>query len=172
MHLLDQVSIRVATIHAPELTGSSSAVYDTATLEDLHSDVMSINIQLQNTAPTHLNPARLPRLQHLLNGVLSDETQIFRARLDMPSFRLKLLPRLVQVELLRAEDQSMSLGSFGSEALVLHAESFSVEFDCGRHIFDCEDDMVDRDHREGSHDRYAGCVERFWWEIGQRSSSD
>lgn len=83
--------------------------------------------------------------------MIGNETQILRTRLHMTCFRLELLPGLMQIELLLAEQGSMSPGVLGGELLVLHAQTSCVEVDCCGDIFDCEDNVVDGLDGEGGH---------------------
>ena len=69
----------------------------------------------------------------------------------MACFWLELLCRLMKIQLLIPERQSVTLPSIRLEDFVLHAQSRGIELDSLLHVLGCKHNMVNRLDREGSH---------------------
>ena len=89
MDSLNQISIRVPAIHAPQIPYRACPLDNLAAFEDL-------------------NPSTLPACFHLLNRMLSNEAQICTAWLYALGLGLEFLAGLVEVDLLAAEGQCVS----------------------------------------------------------------
>lgn len=107
---LNQILVRIPTVHTSQLSHRACTVDNLTSLEDLN---MSISNQI--STPWHprarniyLDPLRPPSLQHLLNRMLRNETQILRSRLHLSGLGFEFLARLMQVQLLLPENEGVS----------------------------------------------------------------
>jgi hypothetical protein len=57
---------------------------------------------------THLNTSRLPAFEHIIDGMISDETQVFASRLNATGFWLELVAAQMKVQLLAPECECMT----------------------------------------------------------------
>ena len=157
--LLDQISIRVSDIDAPQFTPCTCSVHHPSTFQDVYAFLVQLvdnlfwsQYALLDTDSPRWDAAQpssisVGLLTHFIHIFVNNKTQISAARLNRPRLGFKLFSTDMQIDLLVSKTEGMSLHIrrlWRRERFMLHAQYFFIKLDRCIEVFDRQDDVVER----------------------------